>query len=121
MPAGRGVSRQQPAPFWDIEFVKRLGGDPAETAARLVAGISDEQRRTWAHGAAADWVMESFALARDRAYGTLPAAGSDGCTRSREPMLTARQRDVASQLSKAGTRLALLLNRAMAAAQGVGR
>ena len=27
---------------WDIEFVERLGGDPAETAAQLVAGISGE-------------------------------------------------------------------------------
>jgi len=30
--------------FWDIEFVERLGPSPAETAARLIAGISDEQR-----------------------------------------------------------------------------
>ena len=28
--------------FWDIEFVERLGGNPAETAAQLVAGISGE-------------------------------------------------------------------------------
>ena len=50
--------------FWDIEFVERLGGNPAETAAQLVAGISDAQRRAWAYRSAADWAMESFAVAR---------------------------------------------------------
>ena len=107
--------------FWDIEFVEQPGTDPAETAARLVAGISDEQRQTWAQGTAADWAMESFALARDRAYGMLPAAGSDGVYALPRAYVDSATRDVASQLSKAGTRLALLLNRAMAAAQGVGR
>jgi len=64
--------------FWDIEFVERLGHDPAETAARLVLGISDEQRRAWAYRSAADWAMESFAVARDHAYGMLPAVRTDG-------------------------------------------
>ena len=64
--------------FWDVEFVERLGRDPAETASRLISGISDEQRQAWSQGTAADWAMESFALARDHAYGMLPPASADG-------------------------------------------
>jgi hypothetical protein len=104
--------------FWDIEFVARLESDPAETATRLVAAISDEQRRAWAYGTAADWAMESFALARDRAYGMFPAAGSDGVYALPRAYIDSATRDVAVQLSKAGTRLAFLLNRMLATAQG---
>ena len=63
---------------WDIEFVERLGSDPKAVAVRLVAGISDEQRQGWSHGTAADWAMESFAVARHSAYGMLPVPGADG-------------------------------------------
>jgi hypothetical protein len=104
--------------FWDIEFVERLGGDPPETALCVIAGISDEQRRGWAHGTPADWAMESFALGRDHAYGALPAARADGAYELPSTYLDAATRDVAMQLSKAATRLALLLNRALAAARG---
>ena len=41
--------------FWDVEFVERIGTDPAEVAAHLIASISGEQGRAWSHGAAADW------------------------------------------------------------------
>jgi hypothetical protein len=77
--------------FWDIEFIARLESDPAETAMRLVAAISDEQRGAWAYGTAADWAIESFALARDRAYGMSQPRGPMVCTRSREPISTARR------------------------------
>jgi hypothetical protein len=106
--------------FWDIEFVERLGGDPAETAARFVAGISAEQRRAWAYGSAADWAMESFAVARDHAYGMLPVVGTDGVYSLPPSYVETATRDVAVQLGNAGTRLALLLNRMLASARGVG-
>jgi hypothetical protein len=106
--------------FWDIEFVERLGVDPAETAARLVAAISEEQRRAWAYGTAADWAMESFILARDHAYGKLPSASPDGVFTLPPTYVDTATRDVAVQLGKAGTRLAFLLNRMLATAQGVG-
>ena len=104
--------------FWDIEFVERLGADPAETAARLTLRISEEQRRAWSDGTAADWAMESFALARDRVYGMLPTAGSDGMYALPRAYVDSATRDVAEQLSKAGTRLAFLLNRMPATARG---
>ena len=103
--------------FWDIEFVEQPGTDPAETAARLVAAISEEQRRAWAYGTAADWAMESFILARDHAYGMLPSASPDGVFTLPPTYVDTATRDVAVQLGKAGTRLAFLLNRMLATAQ----
>jgi hypothetical protein len=101
--------------YWDIEFVERLGRDPAEIAARLVAGISDEQRRAWAYGTGADWAGETFALARDHSYGMLPTAGADGIYALPPACVDTATRDVALQLSKAAIRLAFLLNRALTA------
>jgi hypothetical protein len=106
--------------FWDVEFVEHLGGNPTETAARLVASISDEQRRGWSRGTAADWAMESFALARDHAYGMLPAARADGVYALPPAYVEVATRDAAAQLSKAGVRLAFLLNRVLATARAAG-
>ena len=99
--------------------VERLGSDPAEIAARLIAGIPDAQRRAWRKGTAADWAIGSFTLARDRAYGMLPAAGSDGDYALQRAYIDSATGDVAVQLSKAGTKLAFLLNRMLATARGV--
>ena len=106
--------------FWDTEFVERLGSEPTEAAARLVVSISDEQRRAWAYGTVADWAMESFTLARDHAYGMIPSASPDGVFTLPPSYVDSATRDVAVQFSKAGTRLAFLLNRMLATAQGVG-
>jgi hypothetical protein len=103
--------------FRDVEFVERLGGNPTETAASLVASISDEQRRARSHGTAADWAMESFALARDHAYGMLPAARTDGVYALPPAYVEVATRDAAAQLGKAGVRLAFLLNRVLATAR----
>jgi hypothetical protein len=35
-------------------FVGQLGPDPGETAGRLIAGITNEQRQAWSQGTAAD-------------------------------------------------------------------
>jgi nuclease S1 len=57
--------------------------------------------------------MEAFALARRDAYGLLPPPdGHD--TYSLPPSYTEQaERDVALQLSRAGVRLAVVLNRAL--------
>ena len=65
--------------------------------------------------------MESFALARGHAYGTLPAASADGVYLLPSAYVNAATHDVALQLSKAGTRLAALLNRALGAGRDPGR
>lgn len=99
--------------FWDVEFVERLGTDPAEVVARLTASISAEQQRAWAQGTAADWAMETFAVARNHAYGLLPAPGADGVYQLTPAYMEAAMSDAALQLSKAGVRLAFVLNKAL--------
>ena len=49
-------------------------------------------------------------VARDHAYGMLPAVRSDGVYSLPPSYVDTATRDTAVQLSKAGTRLALLLN-----------
>jgi hypothetical protein len=53
---------------WDIELVERLGTSPPQVAVSLVGQISEAQRQEWSRGTPADWVMETFALARKDAY-----------------------------------------------------
>jgi S1/P1 Nuclease len=103
--------------LWDTEFVERVGRDSAGTVTRLQAGILDAQRQAWARGTTADWAMESFALARDHAYGMLPAANADGVYVLSPAYIDTATHDAAVQLSKAGVRLAFVLNHAIAAAQ----
>jgi hypothetical protein len=99
--------------FWDVEFVERFGTDPRQAAGAIVAGISDEQRRAWSQGAPADWVMESFGLARDHAYGLLPVPSTRGIYVLDDRYIDSAVADVRLQLSRAGVRLAMLLNKAL--------
>jgi hypothetical protein len=98
---------------WDSEFVARLGANETEIGRRLIANISDAQRRRWSAGTPADWAMEAYSAAKSHAYGLLSAAG-----RPNHYELTAEYVDdatavTAKQLSKAGVRLAYVLNQAL--------
>jgi hypothetical protein len=52
-------------------------------------------------------------MANDDAYGRLPVPGARGSYRLTDAYVAMAVRDVASQLSKAGVRLAAVLNRAL--------
>jgi len=104
--AGDGFTGTNLHHLWDTEFVERLGRDPAGVTTRLIARISDEQRRDWSRGTAADWRWNSFAPARDHAYGLLPGARADGVYVLPSAYVDVATQDVAEQLSKAGVRLA---------------
>jgi hypothetical protein len=82
----------------------------------LTAAISDEQRQAWSQGTPADWVMETFVLARDHAYGGLPVPSMRGVYVLDAGYVDAAVQDVRSQLSRAGVRLALVLNKALSGA-----
>jgi len=101
--------------YWDIECVERLGTDPRRVAASLIGQISDAQRQEWASGKPADWAMEAFALARSDAYGLLPRPSDQGTYPLPPGYLAQAGRDVALQLSRAGVRLASVLNLALPA------
>jgi hypothetical protein len=99
--------------YWDIEFVEELGTDPRQVAANLIGQISEAQRQEWSSGTPADWAMEAFALARSDAYGLLPRPDDRGAYTLPMAYVERAVRDVALQLSRAGIRLALVLNKAL--------
>jgi hypothetical protein len=97
--------------FWDTEWVARLGNDPREVAGTIVAGILDEQKQAWSQGRAADWAMESFAVARKDVYGRLPKPSGTGIYALDADYIDAAVQDVRVQLGRAGVRLAMVLNK----------
>jgi hypothetical protein len=100
--------------FWDTEFVERLGSDPKDVAAALIARITPAQQRDWSKGTPADWAEESFALARDHVYGKLSGPGDRDSYRLSPGYIEDATSVVQLQLSRAGVRLAAVLNRALA-------
>ena len=101
--------------YWDIELVEQLGTDPRQVAASLIGNISDAQRLEWSSGTPADWAMESFALAREDAFGLLPQPGDQGTYALPPAYMDQAVKDVALQLSRAGVRLAFILNQILSA------
>jgi hypothetical protein len=99
--------------FWDTSFVAQLGVDPQSIAADLRGHLSADQVGAWSRGTPADWAMETFAVARDDAYGQLPPPTWRGSYRLDNGYVTMAIRDISIQLSRAGVRLAVVLNRAL--------
>jgi len=99
--------------FWDVEFVERLGTDPRQVTAAIVAGIADEQRRAWSAGTIWEWTMEAFELARRDAYGRLTGPSANGVYPLDTGYIDAAVKDVRMQLGRAGVRLAAVLNKAL--------
>jgi hypothetical protein len=113
---GEGARARNLHHYWDVEFVERLGTDPGQVAAALIGQISEAQRQEWSSGTPADWAMEADTLARRDAYGLLPPPGDHGTYALPTAYTEQAVRDVALQLSRAGVRLALVLNQALVAA-----
>jgi len=110
------VARRNPGNlhrYWDFEFAERLGVDPRQVAASLLGQISEQQRQAWSRGTPTDWALEAFALARDDAYGLLPQSSDQGIYTLSAAYVEQAERDVALQLSRAGVRLAVVLNQAL--------
>ena len=81
---------------------------------QISAAISDQQRhRAWSQGTVSDWVMESFAVARRDAYGLLPEPSGRGVYALDAGYINAAVQDVRIQLSRAGVRLSVRLNRTL--------
>jgi S1/P1 Nuclease len=99
--------------FWDTEFVDQLGPDAKTIASDLIGHITKDQQLQWQSGNPADWAQESFRMAKDDAYGQLPEPNSHGNFRLTDDYVTTAASDVGIQLSKAGVRLAMILNQAL--------
>ena len=79
-----------------------------EYADKLNHAVTATQLQTWSAGAPADWAWESHRLAVTEVYATIPETGA--AHQLDDTYITKNQHLVAEQLTKAGIRLAFLLN-----------
>ena len=103
--------------YWDTVVVQALGSDPATVAATLDARITPAQRAAWQQGDPAAWATDSNQVARSTAYtvGSPPGCQSDAAPIALPTGYDATAQAVAAlQLEKAGVRLAMVLNTALA-------
>jgi hypothetical protein len=96
--------------FWDTTFVQHLGADPSTVADTLIAKITNAQLKQWKKGKPVDWARESFQTAKVHAYGKLPAPNAQGSYRLAPAYIADATKTTGLQLSKAGVRLASILN-----------
>jgi S1/P1 Nuclease len=99
--------------FWDTQFVAMQGKGKTVIVKKLIAKITPAQRAKWSAGTAADWAKESFAVSKVNAYGPLPTPTSPHHYTLPKSYVTNAKGVVADQLSKAGVRLAFVLNNAL--------
>jgi hypothetical protein len=99
--------------YWDVEFVRRLDPDPDALAARLIARIAPPDLRRWQRGEPADWARESFQLGKALGYAALRSPRRRRTDRLSDAYVRDATQAVALQLSRAGVRLALVLNRSL--------
>ncbi len=99
--------------FWDTQFVTLQGSGEAAIANQLISNITDAQKAQWSSGSASDWAMESFNVSKDHTYGLLPSPTSTNHYTLPASYVTDAKAVVAEQLSKAGVRLAFVLNNAL--------
>ena len=104
--------------YWDSAVVEALGTDPETLGETLRARITPAEKTQWEAGDPASWAMETFEVARTAAY---TVGSPSGCDSDTAPITlpagyaaTARAA-AAIQLERAGVRLALVLNRSLAA------
>jgi len=107
---------------WDDAFVAAALGTANERAIAkgLLDKISESERKEWQRGSATSWLRQSYKIAVDTTYGKLPGfACTDDDFASENLVLDddyvkAAIAVVPQQISRAGARIAWLLNRAFA-------
>jgi len=104
--------------IWDTEMAERLISEPPAGVTGLLSQIGAEQRAAWRQGGIADWHREAFEAARDGAYANLPGvriceADPQGRVQLWEPYVAASRATLRTQASRAGVRLAKLLDEAL--------
>lgn len=115
--SGPGLKAGSLHSFWDTQVVRRLAPRADVLAPRLIARISSKQRTEWRRGNVASWSIESNSVARSSVYGALPPASTAPAPSSRKRIayrlpqsyVDDAEHIAALQLSRAGVRLAYLL------------
>jgi hypothetical protein len=98
--------------FWDVQFVEALGRPPAALAQRLLERITPEREAEWKQGTYDDWATEAFDIAFTDVYGETPLS-KDTLQHLDAAYVERAEKGVALQLSRAGIRLAAVLNKAL--------
>ena len=98
--------------YWDTQFVDDLGQSPKAVADQLLGRITAEQKARWEQGSVDDWAIEAYLISKSDVYGN-PPLSKDGVQHLDAAYVAQAEKDVALQLSRAGVRLALLLNKAL--------
>ncbi len=111
--SGPGIGTGNLHHDWDTEFVARLGPDSGDAADRLIARITEGERIRWSRGTPVDWALESFSVAKLNVYGPLPPPDGAGRYALSDTYVADAVAITADQLSKAGVRLAFILNQAL--------
>jgi len=110
--SGEGIGPNNLHHDWDVEFVRRLGASDTDIAQRLTARITEADRARWSSGTPLDWALETYAVSKQHAYGMLPAPSGGSRYELSQAYLEDATQVTAEQLSKAGVRLASMLNHA---------
>jgi len=102
--------------YWDTTLVQRLGRNFDQVGSQLATEFSSK-RNIWMRGDAGEWARESFSLAKDVAYAlppNVPDERGHDCSELTPEYEDQALATVREQLTKAGMRLALTLNQALA-------
>ena len=102
--------------YWDVQFVDAIVTPPTALAKTLLAQITPAAARAWADGSPEDWAMEAFNISRRDAYGS-PPLSKDRVQHLDASYAAAAKLDASVQLSRAGIRLASLLNKSLGSGQ----
>jgi hypothetical protein len=109
----RHQSKDELHGYWDTQFVDGIGGkSPPALSKKLIAQITPDQVTNWSAGSFDEWATEAFMLSVSDAYGT-PPLSKDAPQKLDAAYVSRAEKDVAQQLSKAGVRLAAVLNKAL--------
>ena len=111
--SGEGIGLNNLHHDWDVEFVKRLGASDTDIAQRLTARITEADRARWSSGTPLDWALETYAVSKQHTYGMLPAPSGGSRYELSQAYVDDATQVTAAQLSKAGVRLASMLNHAL--------
>lgn len=100
--------------YWDNAFVHQLGNDPQEIARQLIEHISAADQVQWASAAPQLWALEAHQLGVIRAFGVLSEGDDHGVPILTDHYVDTAVQTVGTQLSKAGVRLAYVINQSLA-------
>jgi hypothetical protein len=98
--------------FWDVQFVDAIAKPPSVLADQLLAQITPDDARGWAKGTPSNWASEAYAISKADVYGN-PALSADHVEHLDANYVDTAEVDVRLQLSRAGIRLASLLNKTL--------